>query len=502
MSERTDVLAVDLGAESGRGIIGAFDGERLALREVRRFPNVPVRLPAAGDAATHLHWDILLLWHEVQETIAAAARDSRAGLTSVGVDTWGVDFALLDRSGALLGNPYHYRDDRTDGHLAEAFRRVPREAIFEQTGIQFLQFNTLFQLLSMVLTHSPLLEAAETLLTIPDLINYWLTGRKVCEFSNATTTQCYDPRQGDWARQLLSALEIPTHIFPSIVSPGTVLGEFTPTVARELDVEKLPVIAPACHDTGSAVAAIPAHGADFAYISSGTWSLIGAEVAEPLINAQTLAFNLTNEGGVAGTFRLLKNVMGLWLVQECKRTWEASGERLSYAELTQRAADAPPLRSIIDPDSDEFLKPGDMPARIRAYCQRTGQPTPESKGAIVRCALESLALKYRWVLERLEEMLGHRLRTIHIVGGGSKNTLLNQFTADAAGRQVVAGPVEATAIGNIVVQMIALGYIDSLTEGRRLIEASFDTMKYDPAGGPAWDAAYEKLLAVMAAESA
>jgi len=501
MTDQANVLSIDIGAESGRGIVGRFDGAQLTLHEVRRFPNIPVRLTANDGAGSHLHWDILRLWHELQETLTAAARTTDAGLTSVGVDTWGVDFALLDRTGALIGNPYHYRDDRTDGLLAEAFRHVPREAIFEQTGIQFLQFNTLYQLFAMVIAQSPLLEAAETLLTIPDLLNYWLTGRQVCEFSNATTTQCYDPRQGSWARRLLETLEIPTDLFPPIVAPGTQLGELVPTVADELDLQRLPVIAPACHDTGSAVAAVPARGVDFAYISSGTWSLIGTETSKPVINSQTLSFNLTNEGGVEGTFRLLKNVMGLWLVQACKRTWEADGEELSYDRLTELAAQAPPLRSIIDPDHGEFLKPGDMPARIRAFCRRTGQPVPESQGAIIRCTLESLALKYRWVLERLEEILDYWLSPIHIVGGGSQNALLNQLTADAAGRPVVAGPVEATAIGNVIVQLMALGYVDSLAAGRRLVEASFDTETYEPDGGPAWEAAYEKLLAVMDQET-
>ena len=457
---------------------------------------------------------MLRLWSEIKQGLARAIQEHGADLASLGLDTWGVDFGLLDRDGALISNPYHYRDSRTDGMLEEASRRVPRAEIFERTGIQFMQINSLYQLLAMVVHRSPALDIAETFLTIPDLFNYWLTGRQVCEFSNATTTQCYDPRQGDWAIPLLERLGIPTHIFPEIVPPGTILGELLPSVVEEVcSKPDLPrakskgrkvgtsgplVIAPACHDTGSAVAAVPAQGSDFAYISSGTWSLMGAEVTEPVINVSSLTHNFTNEGGVAGTFRFLKNIMGLWLVQECRRVWANQGESLSYYELMRMAAEAEPLRSIVNPDDSDFLKPGDMPSRIRAFCERTGQPVPQSQGAVVRCALESLALKYRWVLERLAEILGHGLEPIHIVGGGAQNRLLNQFTADATGRQVVAGPIEATAAGNILMQAMALGYIGSLEEGRRIVRRSFDVVTYEPAGGAEWDEAYARFLAMLA----
>jgi rhamnulokinase len=497
MPNHLNFLALDLGAESGRAMLGQFDGERLQLLKVHRFPNDPVRLPDGGGTGCRLHWDVLRLWSEIKQGLALAVQEHGVELDGVGLDTWGVDFGLLDRDGTLVSNPYHYRDGRTDGMLEEAFRRVPREDIFERTGIQFMQINSLYQLLSMAVGGSPALGIADTFLTIPDLFNYWLTGRKACEFSNATTTQCYDPCAGDWARSLLERLEIPTHIFPEIVPPGTILGELLPSVAEEVSAGRVTVIAPACHDTGSAVAAVPAMGADFVYISSGTWSLMGAELPEPVINAQSLACNFTNEGGVDRTFRFLKNIMGLWLVQECRRTWACQGGKFSYDELTRMAAQAEPLQSIIDPDYGDFLKPGDMPARICAFCWRTGQPVPESQGAVVRCALESLALKYRWVLERVEEMLGRRLEPIHIVGGGTRNRLLNQLTADATGRQVVTGPVEAAAVGNVVVQMMALGYIGSLREGRRVVRTSFDVTTYEPAGGPEWEEAYGRLLAVM-----
>lgn len=483
-------LAFDLGASSGRAMLGELHGERLRLSEVHRFANGPVRLPDG------LHWDILHLWTEIKQGLQSGIEQSEGRLTSVGLDTWGVDFGLLDRDGGLISNPYHYRDGRTDGMMEEAFLRVGREEIFARTGIQFMQLNTLYQLLAMVIGNSPALNVAETFLTMPDLFNYWLTGRSVCEFSIATTTQCYDPRQGDWAEPLLKRLSIPTHIFPEVVPPGTILGDLLPRVAEEIGVDGLPVIAPACHDTGCAVAAVPAEGSDFVYISSGTWSLMGTEVEEPAIGEKSLAYGFTNEGGVSGTFRFLKNITGLWLVQECRRTWNCESKALSYDDLTDMAARAEPLRSFVETDWNEFLKPGDMPARIRAFCQATGQPVPESKGAVVRCALESLALKYRWVLERLEEILERRLGPVHIVGGGTQNELLNQFAADATGRRVVTGPVEATATGNVLVQAMALGHVASLGEVRRIVRASFDLATYEPTDGSNWEEAYERFLTV------
>ena len=487
MTHPIHLLAIDLGAESGRAILGTLDSERLALSEIHRFANTPVRLPDG------LHWDVLRLWNEIQAGIALAIRKHGGKLESVGIDTWGVDFGLLDRRGALLANPYHYRDNRTDGMLDEAFRRMARERIFELTGIQFMQLNTLFQLLALVVSRSPLLDVAETFLTMPDLFNYWLTGQVACEFSNATTTQCYDPRRRAWAEPLLQAMEIPRRIFPRVIAPGTVLGPLSPTVAEETGAKQVVVIAPACHDTGSAVAAVPAEGKDFAWISSGTWSIMGVESREPIINASSLVFNFTNEGGVNDTFRFSKNIAGLWLVQECRRTWAVEGAELSYAELTQMAAQADPLVAVIDPDHNDFLKPGDMPARIRAFCQRTNQPVPASKAAVVRCALESVALKYSWVLEHLEEMIGRRLEPIHIVGGGTQNRLLSQFTADATGRVVVTGPIEATAIGNLLMQAIALGHIGSLQQGRTIVRNSFAPEIFKPRSRARWDEAYARL---------
>ena len=493
MAHPINFLAFDLGAESGRAMLAEFDGERLRLSQVHRFPNGPVILPDG------LHWDVLRLWSEIKHGLATILREGGKNLASIGLDTWGVDFALLDQRGALVSNPYHYRDSRTDGMLEEAFRRVPREEIFEQTGIQFMPINSLYQLLSMVVRRSPALDIVHTFLTIPDLFNYWLTGRQVCEFSNATTTQCYDPRNKDWAWPLLEGLSIPAHMFHDVVPPGTVLGQLLPSVAEEAGLPTgadLAVVAPACHDTGSAFAAVPTEGSDFACISSGTWSIVGTELSQPVINARTLEWNFTNEGGVCDTIRLLKNVAGLWLVQQCRATWASRGESHSYAELTQMAADAPPFQAIIDPDYGEFLKPGDMPARIRSYCQATNQPVLEEKGAIIRSVLEGLALKYRLNLERLEKIVGKELHPLHIVGGGTQNTLLNQLTADATGRLVLTGPVEATALGNVLMQALATGHIHSLSEGRELIRRSFTPAVYEPGDPAPWDEAYGRFLAL------
>ncbi|MCP4166421.1 MAG: rhamnulokinase [Chloroflexi bacterium] len=485
MSTPRNYLAIDLGAESGRAIVGRLDGDNLHLQEAHRFRNRPVQLPQG------LMWNVLHLWSEIKRGIALASSDAQ--LDGIGLDAWGVDYALLDNQGGLVGNPFHHRDSRTDGMVDAACQRLPRETIFEHTGIQFMQINTLYQLFAMVQQQAPALDIAKTFLTIPDLFNYWLTGQAVCEFSIASTSQCFDPRQMSWARPLLEALDIPHQIFPDVIQSGTVLGSLRPSVANECDVGDIPVIAPACHDTGSAAVAIPAQGKDFAWISSGTWSVLGAELPEPVINAQSLAYNFTNEGGVQGTFRLSKNIMGLWLVQECRRTWKGEGENLSYGELTTMAQGATPFRAVIDPDHDLFLKPGDMPERIRAYCAKTGQSVPQTKGEIIRCVLQSIALKYRLQLERLEELVGRKLEPIHIVGGGTQNRLLSQFTAQATGRVVLSGPIEATAMGNILMQAMALGHINSLSEARAIVRHSTEVQVYEPDDRAGWDEAYERL---------
>ncbi|HUT20214.1 MAG TPA: rhamnulokinase family protein [Anaerolineae bacterium] len=484
-------LALDLGAESGRAVVGHFDGASLQLEEIHRFPNGPVLVNG------HLYWDALRLLTELKAGIRLAAQKYGADLVSLGLDTWGVDYGLLDEQDNLLGNPYHYRDSRTDGMLDQVFEVVPREEVFEQTGIQFMQLNTLYQLYAMRRQGSPLLDMARTLLTMPDLFSFWLTGRKVSEFSIATTTQFYDPRARTWAVDLLRRLGLPTSILAEIVPPGTVLGDLLPEVADELVIDPIPVIAPACHDTGSAVAAVPAQERDYAYISSGTWSLMGVEVNEPVITPQSLEYNFTNEGGVCDTFRLLKNIMGLWLVQECRREWAREGVRYDYAMLTEMAAAAPAFGPIVDVDDHRFLSPGDMPNKIRQFCLETGQEVPESKGEVLRCALESLALRYRWVLERLEEMMGRTINVVHIIGGGMQNELLCQFGADAMRRPVIAGPIEATAMGNILMQALALGHIGSLEEGRAVVRRSFQVRTYEPVDAGPWEEAYDRYLRLL-----
>jgi len=478
-------LALDLGAESGRAIVGTLVDRRLILKETHRFANTPLSLPAG------LRWDVPRLWSEIKVGIAASACEF--ALESLGLDTWGVDFVLLDKDGVLLDNPCHYRDARTDGMLEEAFRRVPREQIFSQTGIQFMQINTLYQLLSMSIAKSPLLDSARTFLTMPDLFNYWLSGTACCEFTIATTTQCFDPVRRTWAYPLLEALAIPTRILPAVCEPGTSLGSLLPQVAAETSSGFIRVVAPACHDTGSAVVAIPAENKDFAWLSSGTWSILGAEVRQPVLSEKALAYNFTNEGGVFGTWRLSKNIIGLWLVQECKREWS-----LSYSDLTRRAAEAKPFLAVIDPDSPVFLHPDNMPEKIRKFCADTGQTVPQTEGEIVRVALESLALKYRLVLECLEELAGKHLEPLHIFGGGTKNRLLNQFSADATGRTVIAGPVEATAIGNILMQAHTLGEIDSFENARGLVRRSFEIEEYHPEKSDAWEQAFGMLKSLLA----
>lgn len=490
MAQTRNYLAFDLGAESGRAVVGRHDGERLTLSTIHRFPNGPTKI------FDNLYWDVLYLFREIKNGLRRYQESLDGPLQSLGLDTWGVDFCLLDHRDELLANPHHYRDPRTEGILQMAFETVRREEIFAHTGIQFMEINSLYQLLAMKRTNSPALENARTLLMMPDLFNYWLTGVKVCEFTDATTTQFYDPRRKDWAYSLLEAFDLPTEMLPDVVAPGTVLGPLASGIAEEMGLEGVSVIAPACHDTGSAVAAVPAREEDYAYISSGTWSLMGVESPQPIINEESLRFNFTNEGGVCDTFRLLKNIMGLWLVQECRRTWAAEGEDLSYDELTEMAAEAPAFGPVVEPDSHEFLRPGDMPERIRAFCTRTGQDVPQRKGEIIRCALESLALKYRWCLARLERLLDKRLRTIHIVGGGSQNHLLCQLTADATQRPVVGGPIEATAIGNVLMQALAQGHIGSLSQGRELVRRSFPLLEYEPREEARWDEAYDRFLRI------
>jgi len=486
-------LAIDLGAESGRVVAGIFDGERLSLEEVHRFANTPARVLGS------LRWDILNLFAEIKRGLSLAARRFGPSLASAGVDTWGVDYGLIDRKGELLGNPFHYRDRRTEGMMDEAYRRLPKREIYNYTGIQFLFFNTVFQLLSEVVHESSGLALADRLLFTPDLLNYWLTGQKVNERTIASTSQIYDPHRREWSKVVVEKMAIPERILGEIISPGIVLGPLLPEVAVETGAGSLKVVAPGCHDTASAVAAVPAEGDRHAYLSSGTWSLMGVESKQPIINDRSFEIGFTNEIGVCDTVRVLKNISGLWLVQESRRTWASQGEDLSYEQLTKLAEEAPPFAALINPDHAAFAAPGDMPARIRDFCIRNGQKAPETKGAIIRTALESLALKYRWVLTKLEELVGHRLDVLHIVGGGTRNRVLSQFAANAINRPVIAGPVEATSAGNVLLQMMGTGDLLSLGEGRELIRRSYETETFLPIDPQDWNQAYEKYVKIAEA---
>ncbi len=507
-------LAVDIGASSGRHVLGLFDGRRLRLEEVYRFENGPVEVDG------RFYWDLLGQWAHVRAGLRAAGGKWGRQIASVGVDTWGVDFGLLGRGDELLGNPYHYRDSRTNGMMQRAFDIVGRPEIFRHTGLQFMQFNTLYQLLAMKLAGSPLLDVAESFLMVPDLFHWLLSGVKCNEMTDASTSQFYNPVTGGWATELLDRLSLPTRFLGRIAQPGTALGPLRPSVAAESGLGAARVVLPGSHDTASAVLAVPAQSGrwggsstatptstatpanagqrpDWCYISLGTWALLGIESPRPVVNDAVLKLNFTNEGGVGGTTRLLKNIGGLWLVQECRRVWNQAGANLDWEAMNQLAAAASPLRSLVDPDAPDFLAPGDMPEAIRAFCRRTGQPVPDKTGAIVRCALESIAMRFRYVLGMCEELNGGRIETIHIVGGGTKNRQLCQFAADACGRRVLAGPVEATATGNVMMQAVAAGDVASIAEAREVIRRSFPVEEYEPKNTAAWEEAYGRFLKVV-----
>jgi rhamnulokinase len=444
-------LAFDIGADSGRAILGWFENRRLKIKELTRFANGMVSVFG------HWHWNIYRIFEEIKKGMKVCAAEAKEKPQSAAFDTWGVDFALLTRDGSFLGLPYAYRDSRTEGAMEEFFKKIPRRRVYELTGIQFLQFNSLFQLFSMKRDNSPLMDAASDLLFMPDIFNYLFTREKKTEFTYATTSQLYNPK----------------------------------SISQETGIGDIPVIAVASHDTGSAVGAVPAEGKDWAYISSGTWSLMGVETREPVINDQALGLNFTNEGGVGGTFRFLRNITGFWLLQECRRAW-AKKRLLSYDELIEAAVSASPFRSLIEPDWSGFLNPPDMPEAIRKFCRNTKQKAPDSSPQFVRCILESLALKYRHTLDQLRKVYAHPIRRIHVIGGGAKNRLLNQLAANATNLPVITGPVEATAVGNIMVQALALGYFSSHSEVREVIGQSFELERYEPRQTKEWDIAYER----------
>jgi rhamnulokinase len=470
-------LAFDFGAESGRAVLAHLQSGILTIEEVHRFANEPVEYGGS------LHWDVARLWFEVRK---ALARLSEVELAGIGVDAWGVDYALLGEGGELLENPYHYRDRRNDGVVEEVIGKLGKEEIYAATGIQFMPINTLYQLFAAQRQTPKVLAAAKYLLTIPDLFNYWLTGNAVCEFTNATTTQMVDPLKRGWATGLMQRLELPAHLPAPIVEPGSILGILLPNIAGQSALAGTTVIAPACHDTGSAVAAISARDGT-AFLSSGTWSLLGTELDSPVITPDALRLNFTNEGGVGGTTRLLKNVMGLWMLQGCRSSWTAQGHNYEYRELIELAAREPSFRYLVDPDDELFLRPANMLAAIDKFCTQTHQPIPQEPGAYVRTVLESLAFKYRLVLRNLEHVTGKGIEQIRIIGGGSKNRLLNQLTADATGRKVLAGPAEATALGNVAIQILATGQASSLPEVRALVDRSFPTEIFEPQETDKWD---------------
>ena len=496
VNAKRSFVAVDLGASSGRVVRGDWDGSSFALFELHRFENGPVGVLGG------LYWDVLGLWREIKTGLREYAKSADAPLAGVSVNTWGVDYALLDASGNLLGNPRHYRDSRTDGVMARTFERVPERELYARTGIQFMQINTVFQLFSSVnvgVGAGGELARAHTLLMMPDLFHYWLTGLKSVEYTDATTSGLVDAREGCWAVDILEKLGFPAQLFPAIVPPGTVLGTLLPEVLSETGLEgPVPVIATGAHDTASAVAAVPDLDEESAFLSSGTWSLLGTEVREPVLSEAARRLNVTNEGGVGGTIRLLKNVAGLWLLQESRRGWAREGQAYTWEELARLAEAAQPFRSLVNPDARDFLNPGDMRAAVRAFCRRTGQPEPESVGETVRCILESLALRYRWVVEALGNLTHRDLTTIRVVGGGAQNALLNQLTADACGRAVVAGPVEATTLGNLMMQAVATGSLPDVTAGRRAVAASAKRVRYEPSLGDGWEEAYARFKGFLA----
>jgi rhamnulokinase len=485
------ILAFDLGAGSGRAMLGVLDAGRLHIQELRRFSNAPLNIRGC------YHWNVFGLFQEVMESLAACGKAlAGARLESIGFDTWGLDFALLAGDGTFLGLPYTYRDSRTEGMMERFLERVPAGRVYELTGIQFMPINTLYQLFALAQSGSPILSCVQDLLFIPDIFNYLLTGEKRTEFTFATTSQLFNPRTMAWEEELFGALGIPRRIMQEVVPPGAIIGKLSPAIGREAGFGQTLVVAPATHDTGSAIAAAPAAGADWAYISSGTWSLMGIESPQALCSDLAREFNFTNEGGVAGTFRFLKNIMGLWLVQQCREAWKAMCE-YGYDTLTEMAGASPHFAALIDPNWYGFLNPPDMPAAIRQFCQKTGQPAPASVGATIRCILESLALEYRRVLDQLRQATSRPIGAIHIIGGGTRNRMLCQFTANATGLPVLAGPAEATAIGNILIQALGLGYLGSLAEIRDIVRRSFEVETYTPHDADEWSAAYDRYRRVL-----
>jgi rhamnulokinase len=472
------VIAVDLGASNGRVMKCSYDDE-FSLVEVHRFPNVPVQ------RGNSLHWNIQQLWRETVKGVDWASD----GAQSVGIDTWGVDFGLLDTGGNLLEDPVHYRDPRTNGLMEWVFKRISRREIFDKTGIQFLELNTLYQLASLSRRRKQFLGKAGAYLGFPDLFNYWLTGEKRAEYTHATTTQCFNPVEMGWDHDILEAIGVPVDIFPEVVYPGEILGS----------MRSMSVSVPACHDTGSAVVAVPTADTDFVYLSSGTWSLMGTETKKPIINDQTYRLNFTNEGGAEKTNRLLRNLPGLWFEQELMREWTWKGSQVNYEDLNQLASNTEPFRSIINPADPRFMAPGDMTPRIIDYCGEHGEPEPQSMGEHIRCVYDSLALSYLYCLGQLESLTGKHYPVIHVIGGGSLNSFLNQHAASITGRKIIAGPVEAATLGNAIVQYKCIGMLRDINEARRVLSETLSLHEYYPVDGLEWENAYNRYKALIQA---
>ena len=478
------VLAVDLGASSGRVMLGSFDGEKISVEELHRFSNDPVILGKT------MYWDFLRLFHEIKQGLIKSKTYGK--IDSISVDTWGVDFSILDEEGNLLENPVHYRDARVTGMLEKSFESIDKDRFYQITGNQFMEINTVFQLLYLSLNRKRQLDLADSLLMMPDLFNYYLSGEKCCEYSAASTTQLLDAVRKEWSGEVIEKLQLPGRLLQKIVPSGTPVGMLRPEICEELGVEPMKVVAGAGHDTQGALAAVPTGERDFIFISCGTWSLFGTELDTPIINEKSTRFNITNEGGVGGKISFLKNIIGLWLIQESRRQWMREGKEFSFGELEKLAASEEPFRSLIDPDAPEFAPSGNVPRRIREFCKRTGQPVPETEGQLVRCINESLALKYRMVLEEIKECTGKEYPVIHMVGGGTQSALLCQLTADACKCPVYAGPIEATVYGNIAIQLMAEGVIGSLEEIRSVIKASEDIRRFEPQKPDEWESVYRK----------
>lgn len=483
------VLAFDFGASSGRAIIGCFDGDKITLEEVHRFSNDPVSVGGT------VYWDVLRLFYEIKQGIIKAK--IAGGFDSIGIDTWGVDFGLIDSEGKLMENPVHYRDARTVGLVDEAFKTMPKEKLYGITGIQFMELNTLFQLISLKKYRPWMLERADKMLFMPDLFGYMLTGKMCAEYSIASTSQLIDLDKRTWSKEILDAFGIKESVFASLVQPGMVLGELSKEVCEECGVDPVPVISVCGHDTQSAITSVPCEDGDFAFLSSGTWSLFGTELDKPIVNETSMNINITNEGGFDGSTGFLKNIIGLWLIQESRRQWKREGKEYSYADLEKLALAAEPFKCFIDPDAPEFVPHGNIPERVREFCRKTGQFVPETVGEIMRCIYESLAMKYRLTFEKLRECTERDYPVIHVIGGGTKDGLLCQMTANSCDRTVKAGPIEATVMGNVAVQLLSDGSVKNIGQARKIVADSSELKTFEPKDTDKWAGAYEDFLKII-----